>query len=216
MYTQFPVMDTFNLKLLWLRIIPAFAFTLLSFNVKPVPGKKIIKWAVQQSSTLRIMGATNVSTFGCDIKSYHQPDTIFCSEENAAYKMVTLKGKLTIDVSSFDCHNKMLTCDLRKTLKADQYPQFVINFLSLERAPVIHGDKDFLNGWVEIQLAGVTRTFEVSYAFNKSSTAAIHLNGSRDFSFADFKLSPPKKMAGIIKVKDHFNVDFNLLLIPVE
>ena len=177
---------------------------------------KSVKWAVQKTSTLRIQGATNLSSFGCDIVGYNRPDTIDCSEEHAISKLVTLKGYLEIAISKFDCHNKMLTNDLRKTLKADAYPTFVIRFLSLERAPLIQDNKDFLRGWVEIELGGTCRRFEVAYSFIKSGSSFIQLNGKRSFNFADFKLTPPKKLAGLVKVKDKFDVDFNLLLVPVE
>jgi hypothetical protein len=181
-----------------------------------LPKKKLIKWAVQKTSTIRIDGSTNINNFGCDITGYYQQDTIICSEENTTNKPVSLNGVLKIDILKFDCHNKMLTGDLRKTLKADEYPWLVIRFLSLERAPVIQNNKDFLKGWVEIELAGSRRTFEISYSFIKTGASFIQLNGNRSFSFADFNLTAPKKFAGLIRVKDKFNVDFNLSLNPVE
>ncbi|MEP7143035.1 MAG: hypothetical protein ABI707_09200 [Ferruginibacter sp.] len=178
--------------------------------------KKTVKWAVQKTSTIRIDGSTNINDFGCDITGYYQPDTIVCSEENAVSKLVTLNGVLQIDISKFDCHNKMLTRDLRKTLKADEYPKLVIHFLSLERAPLIQNNKDFLRGWVEIELAGIHRRFEISYSFIKTGASLIQLHGNRCFKFVDFNLIPPKKFAGLIKVNDKFTVDFNLVLDPVE
>lgn len=176
----------------------------------------MFKWTVQKSSTIRIQGSTNVNNFGCDITGYYQPDTIYCSEENAVSKPVTLNGDLQVDVLKFDCHNRMLTGDLRKTLKADEYPRLIIRFLSLERAPVINNNKDFLRGWVEVELAGSTQRFEVDYSFIKTGSSSIKLNGNRIFSFADFKLIPPKEFGGLIKVNDKFHVDFNLLLNTVQ
>jgi hypothetical protein len=35
----------------------------------------------------------------------------------------------------FDRRSKMITDDLRKTLKAEEYPTLAIRFLSLERTP---------------------------------------------------------------------------------
>ena len=207
----------FNSDFLWLSILATFAFTSQLYVPKDAYYKtKLIKWAVQESSTIRIEGSTNVNNFGCDITGYHQADTISCSEENTASKIVTLNGDLQVDILKFDCHSKMLTGDLRKTLKSDEYPKLIIRFLSLERAPVIRDSKDFLRGWVEVQLAGSTQKFELDYSFIKTGSSSIQLNGKHSFSFADFNLVPPKKFAGLIKVRDRFNVDFNLLLEPVE
>ena len=201
---------------LLLFIATTFAFTPGFYNPKDTRKTKLIKWAVQKSSTIRIEGSTNVNKFGCDVIGYYRPDTISCSEENVVSKLVILNGDLQIDISKFDCHNRMLTGDLRKTLKAKEYPELVTRFLSLEHSPAIHNNKDVLRGWVEIELAGISRRFEVCYTFTRTESSLIQLNGNRSFSFADFKLTPPKKFAGLIKVKDKFNVDFNLLLDPVE
>jgi hypothetical protein len=200
-----------------LTVSTLVAFTPRFYTPKDSYGKvKIVKWAVQKSSTIRIEGSTNINDFGCDITGYYQPDTIYCSEENAASKQVTLNGDLKVDILKFDCHSRMLTGDLRKTLKVDEYPTLFIRFLSLERAPVIENSKDFLRGSVEVELAGSTRRFEIDYSFIRTGTSSIQLRGQRNFSFADFKLVPPKKFGGLIKVNDKFNVDFNLLLNPVE
>lgn len=40
----------------------------------------------------------------------------------------------------------------------------------------------------------------------------ILLPDGRTFNFSDFKLSPPTKMAGFIKIKDAFDVNFQLML----
>jgi len=199
-----------------------FIATIFSFNAnfytpqESYHKTKTTRWAVQKSSTIRILGSTNVNKFGCDVIGYYRPDTISCSEENPVSKLVTLNGDLQIDISKFDCHNKMLTGDLRKTLKAKEYPELIIRFLSLEHSPTIYNNKDVLRGWVEIELAGSCRKFEVNYIFMKTESSLIQLNGNRCFSFADFKLTPPKKFAGLVKVNDKFHVDFNLLLDPIQ
>ncbi|NNV55869.1 YceI family protein [Limnovirga soli] len=173
-------------------------------------------WAVQKTSSLRINGASNVNKFGCEITQYYSPDTIFCSEENSVNKSVTLSGNMKIGIDNFDCHNHIITNDLRKTLKSSDYPYLIIHFLSLERKPNIANGKDSLKGCVDIQLGGITHRFELNYTFEKISQATFKLNGNRDFTFSDFKLEPPKKLGGIIKVKDSFTVDFSLTLIKVN
>jgi len=182
----------------------------------PSAKSKLVRWAVQNESTLTIQGKSNVNTFGCDAVRYNKPDTILCSPEDPTSKLVTLKGSLEIGIDKFDCHNKILTSDLRKTLKADQYPTLTVKFLTLERSPLIESNKDCLRGWVEIDLAGTSRRFEINYTFAKSNSPYIQLNGKRTFNFSDFKLTPPRKLGGLIKVEDSFNVDFRLILSPVS
>lgn len=205
-----------NLSLVFVIISMLSFTTKFSVSKDQIPAKKIIGWSVQKTSNIKIQGSTNVNSFGCDIINYTQPDTIFCTSENAGNQPVTLTGNLKVAVSKFDCHNKMMTRDLQQTLKTDEYPILVIRFLSLERTPEINNTKDCLKGWVEIELAGCSKRFEINYSFVATGSSLIQLNGNRSFNFSDFKLTPPKKFAGLVKVKDELVVDFNLLLDPLE
>jgi len=163
--------------------------------------KEVTRWAVQKTSTLRIQGSSNVNNFGCDITGYYQPDTLICFEENPDNKAVPLK---------------ILTNDLRKTLKANRYPKLVIRFLSFERNPVMRNARDVLKGSVEVELVGCNKRFDIFYTFEKTNSSFFKLNGNQSFSFADFNLTPPSKFGGLVKVKDKFIVDFNLLLQPIN
>ena len=203
-----------------------FALALIAtglFIVKPVASSpeppyntRILKWTVQKTSTLRILGSSNINSFGCDIQGCFKTDTLFCSDEMCIDKTVKLKGSICIDILKFDCHNELITGDLRKTLKASQHPNLVIRFVSLEHFPALQNTRDCLKGYVEIELAGVCKKFQVDYSFETSGSSSVRLNGSRSFCFSDFNLTPPKKLAGLIKVKDDFDVNFQLLLNRVE
>jgi hypothetical protein len=203
----------------YLSFIP-FVTALFAFGAGPSSPSsnkaKLVRWAVLNESTLTIAGKSNINTFGCDVVRYNKPDTILCSPEDPVSKLVTLRGSLEISINKFDCHNKILTNDLRKTLKADNYPTLTVKFLSLERSPMAQSAQDYFRGWVEIELAGTTRRFEINYTFQQNNSAYIQLNGKRTFSFSDFKLTAPRKLGGMIKVEDNFNVDFRLILSPVS
>jgi hypothetical protein len=174
-----------------------------------------IKWAVEKTSTLHIAGKSNITEFTCSIAGYYQPDTLSYTE-NEEGRAVRLNGCLEIDVLRFDCHNKLITNDLRKTLKADDYPKLIIRFLSLERTPNFQKSPQVMKGWVEVELAGTRRVFQVNYEFTRQANDSYTLNGKRTFCFSDFKLSPPRKLAGAIKIRDEFAVDFNLRLLPLN
>jgi hypothetical protein len=202
-------MSPFQYTYRWSMAVVMLVFIPLA-SFKPPYKKEMVRWAVQKTSTLQIQGSSNVNQFACDVIGYYQTDTISFTADNAA-KVVPLKGALTIDVASFDCHNRMLTKDLRRTLKATEHPQLFVRFVALERIPVFQNNKDNLKGVVEIELGGVCKRFEIGYVIEKNG-GAIVLNGFRTFTFSDFLLTPPKKLAGAIKVKESFNVQFRLNL----
>jgi len=177
-------------------------------------GVAVLKWKVEKNSTLHVKGKSNVNSFTCTINEYTKNDTLILS--NDVSKSLRLRGEIKMDVLKFDCHSGMLTKGLRQTLKADDYPTMMIRFLSLERIPAFLTGQEVVNGLIEVELAGAVKRFELTYSFRKNSGGNIQLDGGRTFCFSDFHLSPPKKFGGLIKIKDEFVVQFQLLLRPVQ
>jgi hypothetical protein len=209
-------MPLLQLLSLWFVLAPTLLSGSLVTNTGTVvPTGNPIRWAVEKTSTLKIAGKSNVNEFACSISGYYKTDTISYVEDGAG-KAVRLNGSLEIDVLRFDCQSKMITNDLRKTLKVEDYPKLVIRFLSLERTPSLQGAPQTMKGWVEVELAGTRKAFQVAYEFYKGRNNSYILNGKRVFTFSDFKLVPPRKLAGAVKVRDEFAVDFNLRLVPLS
>lgn len=185
---------------------------LVSFKADSVykNGSSMLHWRVLPSSFISIKGSSNVNTFGCMASGAlsTQPLKGMIPKNG---KGVNMEGFIRIDINQFDCGNRMLTSDLRKTLNADQHPQMTIHFVWLDRMPVCDGGDDLITGRVLIELAGQRKSFYLKYAFSKTTTG-YKLEGSKAFTFADFDLSPPKKIGGLVKVKDDFDVAFTLIL----
>ncbi len=191
-------------------LLPLF---LLAFLVATKAQYRPVKWAVQKNSTLWVEGSSNVNHFTCSVSSLASYDTIIVL--NDAVSSLALKGSIKMDVLSFDCHNNLIRKDLRKTLKSEEHPHMVIRFLTLKTMPGLTFKTEQISGWVEVELAGVKKVFELHYTFTKAATGSIRLNGGRKFCFSDFSLEPPRKLAGLIKIRDEFDVKFELMLKPV-
>ena len=174
-----------------------------------VPGTAI-RWVVERNSTLSIAGKSNVNSFKCRINVHNGRDTI--TGGNSLSAPVSLSGNLQIEVLGFDCHSALITKDLGRTLKADEYPTMIIRFINLQSMPDPKHAKELIRGAVEVQLAGVTKRFELTYSFASAGSGYIVLNGRRSFSFSDFNLEPPCKLGCLIKIKDDFDVAFQLIL----
>ncbi len=173
------------------------------------PAIRYTRWVVEQNSTLSVEGSSNVNRFTCNISVNAEKDTIVFV--NDTLKAVSLKGNIQMDVTGFNCHTKLITRDLRKTLKSEEYPLMFIRFISLRTMPQLQGDREMIQGLVEVTLAGVSKRFELNYSFSRSVSGMV-LNGGRSFRFSDFKLSPPRKLAGLIRIRDEFAVNFQLVL----
>ncbi len=173
-----------------------------------------IRWLVLNGGTLRVNGSTNINTFSCIVANKIASDTItFILNKDGSAIMA---GNISLDIFGFDCHNPMMTLDLRKTLKAKDYPVMKIDFISLDKIPALKPTQEQIKGWVNIELAGVTKKYEVSYKVSMDNNKVIHLIGDRSVNFSDFNINPPKKLGGIIRANDNLDVEFGLNLKEIK
>ena len=192
-------------------IIIVFGIFIIAWNSNNSNSK--IKWLILKGGTLRVNGSTNINTFSCIVSDYTPIDTLYCTINKDA--SVLMNGKISLDIFGFDCHNPMMTLDLRKTLKAKDFPTMKINFLSLNKFPELKPTPEIIKGWVFIELSGVTKKYEVSYKFSMDNLKVIHLIGDRSVNFSDFNITPPRKLGGIIKANDRLDVEFGLDLTQI-
>jgi hypothetical protein len=172
-------------------------------------------WVVLQGSSLTVNGSTNINTFQCVIPNYSMPDTVSLLRSSQKGVQLPMNGRLNLNVEDFDCHNKMMTSDLRKTLKAKTYPVLTVRFVSVNGFPDLKNPAK-ITGIVDITLAGVTKRFEINYLFSSEEKQQIQLKGDQLIHFSDFNLTPPSKLGGVIKAKNELKVEFILHLKPLN
>ncbi len=167
---------------------------------------------VLPDSQLTIDGRTNVNPFKCFIPQYVGKDTLVLQEGGNKSKPVFVKGSVSLDASSFDCGMAMMTSDFCKTIKSQSYPAIVIDFIMFERAPSYSVKEEKFKGIINISLGGATNIFEVDCLIEMMPSGLIRLKGEREFKFSDFRLEPPTRMFGLVRVEDALKVSFNLVL----
>ena len=195
----------FNLRLHFILLI---LIGILVVSWKENIGCIKIKWVVLNNGSLHVNGSTNINNFSCIVSEDKPFDTLTCLINKDA--TVTMNGDISLDILGFDCHNPLMTADLRKTLKAKEYPKMKIQFISLNKYPDLKGTQENINGLVKIELSGVTKTYEVNYKFLMDDKKILQLIGERKVNFSDFNLVPPRKLGGIIRVNDVLDVEFNI------
>ena len=117
---------------------------------------------------------------------------------------------MNLDVNAFDCHNPIMTKDLRKTLKSDKFPNLVVKFINLSKYPYSSERETIVKGAVAISLAGVTKQFNVDYRSISVASNTLMLIGNKKINFSDFNIIPPRKLGGMIKTNDELSVEFVL------
>lgn len=175
----------------------------------------VSRWVVNKGGSLTVNGSTNVNTFKCDIVGYGNPDTLAMTRRQESQPFA-LQGSIKLPVKMFNCHNPIMTGDLRKTLKQKEFPYLIIKFLSLQKLPTASAPNEIVKGFVDIDLAGVTKRFEVNYTFSNRDAQSFTMIGSRDINFSDFNLSPPTKLGGMIRTNNELSVQFRLSLTMIK
>lgn len=93
-----------------------------------------------------------------------------------------------------------MTSDMRKTLKAEQYPKMYVKFLSFRKI-----NSQLYKAKIEVKLTNRTRYFDTS--FYPSGDTFV---GKENVRFSDFGLKAPTKMGGMIVVKDELDLVLTL------
>jgi hypothetical protein len=168
------------------------------------------KWIIDPQSRLSIHGSTNVNSFRCNLRQYHNNDTLEFIRGSEAIEMKFTHNRMRIPVKGFNCGNNQITRDFLATLKSDAYPHLEIFFRSFRNHSI--KDNSYIDGIVDITLAGATKRYTVRYLARKPNEDTILLTGTQAVNFGDFKLQPPQKMMGLIQVQECLEVEFDLTL----
>jgi hypothetical protein len=180
-----------------------------------VAAKPVLKrWAVASNSSLNIEGRSNINQFCCEVTKYLVADTLEYVKNETTRQFLFSNKCLTIDINDFDCHQRIITSDFRKTLKADQNRYLKIQFISLDAFDT--PNRQTVKGKVEIRLAGHVKCTTIDFTTNATNNGLIQMNGTKTLLFSEFNLTPPRKLAGFIKIKEDIRVNFELFFKPLE
>lgn len=143
-----------------------------------------------QKSFVQITGKTNMNSFKCTNSEFKAPnDTLLFAKR----KLPTIPLK----VADFNCNIKMMNIDFQKALDVSKYPYLTIQFLSFEKL------KSHYIARVEVKVMDVIKLYDIVFTFKEGK-----LHGKKDIKFSEFNITPPRKMGGIIKVKDNLSLVF--------
>lgn len=142
-----------------------------------------------QENYFTIIGKTNVNTFKCIDKNFNTPLSFGNLSAN----------KITLNVTDFNCKYDYITKDFRKTLSADKFPQIQINFGKFKK-----NANGTYTSLAEVKLMNKVKIYNIEL-----TETGKFLTGKQQVKFSDFEIIPPKKMAGMIVVKDELDLYFS-------
>ncbi|MCZ2084199.1 MULTISPECIES: hypothetical protein [unclassified Kaistella] len=146
-----------------------------------------------QKNGLEINGWTNINTFKCSNPKFKNSSSVYSFTGSQL-------PNISVAVEDFDCRNKMMTADFRKVLQSDKYPYMTIKFLEFKKST---GNR--FEAVVEVKMMTVAKKYNIEFSNYNNS-----LVGNKRLKFSDFKIVPPKKMGGMVYVKDELDLVFSL------
>lgn len=170
-------------------------------------------WEIERSSSMVILGKTNINTFECILGSYEWDSNLTCyQKEDNNQKNYPIKCNFEIPIMSFDCGMDMMTNDLRSTLNSKKHPFMIIKLKELTNLLSNVKKGELLDAKSDITLSGVTNSDNISFNVLKSGTRDVILEGKKKVNLRDFKIEPPTRLLGSVKVKDIINVSITIRL----
>lgn len=172
--------------------------SLLLTTQQPIEGFNVLP-----SSTLEIKGSSNIHNFFC-IFDMEDISTVSVNYNAQTHKFES--ALVQFPVTSFDCGGRMINADFQELLQEKQHPQLSVRLLEIEP---LEEDKAFIA--LEFEIAGVINLYKIPVSFAVKD-GHYRSCGHIELDIDDFGLKQPKKLFGIIVVKNkidvHFKFDF--------
>ena len=149
-------------------------------------------FAQAQENFLQINGSTNVKKFQCVNKKFKAETGVYTFTERSLPNII-------LKVNEFDFGNKIMTKDFQKILNSKKYPNMIIKFINFTKV-----QKNYI-AVVEVKMMNQSKRYNVEFEIENNK-----LIGRKNVRFSDFNNIPPKKMGGMIVVKDDLDLTFSL------
>jgi hypothetical protein len=142
---------------------------------------------------IEITGVSTVGKYNCS-NTFSKKDTVYLNS--------TKKNNFNtrIQMSNFDCGNRIMTKDLQGTVKMKYFPNSTVCISDIK--PFGKNYKCNLN----FLITNKTLKYKDFLLYTDDNK----INGSLNLKFSDIDLEAPVKMAGLIKVKDEIVINFSL------
>ena len=160
---------------------------------------------VLPSSDLTIIGDSNIAAFQCEFNNSYLEDSQNISYSQTGNKIEFQGAVLILNNRGFDCGSKGINRDFHDLLQSDDHPQIL---LTLNKVVLSSPQKGMAT--VGITIAGKERFYEVPVTIKNAAIAEF--KGKLLLNIKDYGLEPPKKLFGMIVVKDVIEIKFDLLV----
>lgn len=174
------------------------------------PTPEVVRLVLRDGSRLWLEGDSNVHSWKCDATAFTPELRIDRPTPDEAPTRVD-RATLDVAVARIDCGHGKMNDNLRKALKAGDYPN--ITFVVTDADFHDTGEK----GQIELlakghlYVAGEGRDLQLQVSGTDTGDGALRIRGRVSIRMTDFGIRPPTAMLGMLKTKDEVLIAFDLL-----
>lgn len=165
--------------------------------------KRTVK--VLPDSEVVVIGDSNIAAFQCDFDNSYLKDSQNITYSRAGNEVKFTGAVLVLNNKGFDCGSKGINRDFHDLLQTEDHPRIL---LDLNKVILSSPTKGLAT--VGISIAGKQKFYEVPVSI--SDGAIAEFRGNMHLNIRDYGLEAPKKLFGMIVVKDEIDIKFNLLV----
>lgn len=166
-----------------------------------------VETVIAEGSILEIRGRSNITSFACEYTELISPDTLVHWVLLDDAVRVKQAHPIALGVRAFDCGNRFITRDLRRTLQSDSFPQMHLRLHQLDIA-----DATPFFAQVYLSIVGVERLCTVTIEEVVRDETGLRVRGAGQIDLSAFSIRPVSSMWGLVRVDERIDIAFDLLI----
>lgn len=161
---------------------------------------------ISKNSELSISGDTNINTFGCEFNTFYLEPCREVIYKKSGNNILFKNAILSLRNEGFDCGHKAINKDFHALLQTEDHPSITLELTEISLLPNNNG-----RACVKITIAGKENTYYVPVHVITGTTNRFA--GWLQLNIRNFGLEPPKKLFGMIVIKEEIDINFDILAV---
>lgn len=175
-----------------------------------------------EPSKIWLIGSVGPVEFSCDIGSFITKGIVPWSENSGSSGDVS--GRVVLDivipVARVDCGNNLMNHDLRRAMRAKEYPQIAFSLLShaltSSYKDAEKGAPFSIESTGNLTISGVTRVEKILVKGQFRPDSSFQISGTYRIDMVDFGIKPPIGLFGMVKVDRYLTIHFDVIAVLEE
>ena len=197
-----------------LFLVPLFAIAAAA--TARAQGNDGLSLELRPGSELSFEGTSTLHGFTCKttkLQATVQVDGAYSETRLSQLHRPLKTVEVVIPVKSLTCGNKGLEENMRKTLKADAYPDIRYELTTYE-IPSVTDNGLTLKAVGKVTVAGKQNTIEMLIKAERLPDGSARATATQPLQMTDFGIKPPVFMLGTLRTGNKIVVSFKLLASP--